>query len=356
MAKTLSLVGLVGLTGLVSGDPEPSYTSDPGGQFHSKNSLVKPFFAGDGISIPHWDFIGNAVVTDDYVRLTPDRQAKKGALWNQIPFQGTTGWEMLVQFDINGQGKSLFGDGFALWYTEGRGELGYALGNKEKFTGVGIFFDTYDNHQEDHGHPWVSAILNDGSKVYDHDEDGKSHTTGGCQSFFRNLEDHPAYARVSYWKDLQVLKVELSVTESEIFTECFTLHGIDLPPGYFFGASASTGDLADNHDIKYIKVGTPGKPGEDIVNQAVEQKLEKSKSIGSLAAAAEMAKRHRMDSSKIVTNHREKHQELHGVKFSDEPVEMGWGTMILYIIVALAIIGGGVAYAMTKEDKKRFNY
>ena len=35
-----------------------------------------------GAGVPYWDVIGQAVVTDEYVRLTPDRQNKKGAIWN----------------------------------------------------------------------------------------------------------------------------------------------------------------------------------------------------------------------------------------------------------------------------------
>ena len=75
---------------------------------------------------------------------------------------------------------------------------------------LGIFFDTYDNHQESHGHPWVSAMINDGNKVYDHDEDGKSVTSGGCQSFFRNL-DNPTFARVIYRAKYQTLTVEMNI-------------------------------------------------------------------------------------------------------------------------------------------------
>jgi mannose-binding lectin 2 len=41
--------------------------------------------AADGISIPYWNWIGNTVVTDDYIRLTPDRQTKRGAVWNTVP-------------------------------------------------------------------------------------------------------------------------------------------------------------------------------------------------------------------------------------------------------------------------------
>ena len=32
--------------------------------------------------MPYWDFVGNAVVSDEFIRLTPDRQSKRGALWN----------------------------------------------------------------------------------------------------------------------------------------------------------------------------------------------------------------------------------------------------------------------------------
>ena len=36
------------------------------------------------------------------------------------------------------------------------------------------------------------------------------------------------------------------------WTECFTVHGVRLPLGYYFGASATTGQLAG---------GCPGQPG-----------------------------------------------------------------------------------------------
>lgn len=34
------------------------------------------------MSIPYWDFMGSTLVTNDYIRLTPDEQSKNGALWN----------------------------------------------------------------------------------------------------------------------------------------------------------------------------------------------------------------------------------------------------------------------------------
>ena len=37
------------------------------------------------------------------------------------------------------------------------------------------------------------------------------------------------------------------------FKECFTVSGVRLPTGFYFGVSAATGDLSDNHDIISIK-------------------------------------------------------------------------------------------------------
>lgn len=36
-----------------------------------------------GLNMNGWDFQGNTVITDDYVRLTPDRQSKRGSIWTQ---------------------------------------------------------------------------------------------------------------------------------------------------------------------------------------------------------------------------------------------------------------------------------
>ena len=208
-----------------------------------------------------------------------------------------------------------------------------------------------------HGHPWVTAILNDGTKVYDHDEDGKAHTEGGCQSFFRNLE-FPTYVRISYYKELKTIKVDVDTKEDDGFSDCFTVHNVDLPSGYFFGATASTGDLADNHDIISMKVSTPAKPSEELVQAAVQDRLKHSKDIGSLAAAAQMAQRHKMDTKKIVTNHAENHpEELNNLR-AMTPSESS--NLLWWIVVVFVVVGGigGVAYMVMKkeQDTKRFKY
>lgn len=36
------------------------------------------------MTIPYWDFMGSTMVTNNYIRITPDLQSKQGALWNSI--------------------------------------------------------------------------------------------------------------------------------------------------------------------------------------------------------------------------------------------------------------------------------
>lgn len=39
---------------------------------------------GTGMTIPNWDFMGSTMVTNNYIRITPDLQSKQGALWNSV--------------------------------------------------------------------------------------------------------------------------------------------------------------------------------------------------------------------------------------------------------------------------------
>ncbi|KAL8613361.1 hypothetical protein ACOMHN_052600 [Nucella lapillus] len=215
-----------------------------------EHSLTKPY-QGSGMSVPQWDFLGSTMVTNSYVRLTPDHQSKQGAIWNNIRC-ASSNWEVHVQFKVHGGGKNLFGDGLAFWYTRDRMKLGPVFGNMDYFTGLAVFLDTYSNHNgpHNHNHPFVSAMVTNGSVNYDHDTDGTHTQLAGCEAQFRN-KDYDTYMAIRY--EDNTLKVSVDVDNKNGWKECFTVHGVKLPVGYFFGASATTGDLADNHDIISIK-------------------------------------------------------------------------------------------------------
>jgi mannose-binding lectin 2 len=152
-------------------------------------------------------------------------------------------WEVQVQFHVHGSGKTLFGDGFAMWYTKDRSELGPVFGSRDYFTGLGVFFDTYSNHNGEHSHPhpYVSAVIFNGTQPYDHDRDGTHSEIAGCHAQFRNL-DTDTHASIMYAD--RTLSVQLDVDGNFEWQECFNVADVDLPAGYFFGASAATGELA----------------------------------------------------------------------------------------------------------------
>jgi len=55
-----------------------------------------------------------------------------------------------------------------VWYTTKRAEEGPVFGNADNWNGLGIFFDSFDNDAL-HNNPYISVMLNDGAKSYDHE-------------------------------------------------------------------------------------------------------------------------------------------------------------------------------------------
>ncbi|MGH0165617.1 UNVERIFIED_CONTAM: hypothetical protein FKN15_049256 [Acipenser sinensis] len=130
---------------------------------------------------------------------------------------------------------------------------GSVFGSQDHFVGLGIFVDTFRNELQgvDRSFPYISAMINNGSLVYDHGKDGRPTELGGCSAEVRN-KDHDTYLAVRYSKGR--LTVMIDVEDRSEWKECFDVSGVRLPTGYLFGSSAATGDLADNHDILSMKV------------------------------------------------------------------------------------------------------
>jgi mannose-binding lectin 2 len=111
------------------------FEHEPTGYVYHDHSIARPY---DGVhDRAHWSFFGSTIVSDRYIRLTPDRQSRRGSLWNTVPFNPPTeeefpSWEMTLEFHVHGSGKKLFGDGFAVWYTRDYGNEGPVFGNQDK--------------------------------------------------------------------------------------------------------------------------------------------------------------------------------------------------------------------------------
>jgi len=188
-------------------------------------------------------------------------------------------WELQVQFKVTGTTKDLFGDGFAIWYAKDRMIDGPVFGSKDFFSGLVIIADTYSNHNgpHNHNHPYLSAMVNNGSQSYDHDRDGTHTMIGGCEVKFRNMK-HETYIAIRYENDK--LTVSHDLNNKRAWTPCFTVDGVTLPTGYHFGVSATTGDLSDNHDIISIKTYELDSAEKDDVNR---DNLEPDAGVGTAA-------------------------------------------------------------------------
>lgn len=199
-----------------------------------------------------WDFGGSTVIrADQYVRLTGQHPSSAGWIFSRVPLTATN-WEIEVEFKISGTGN-LFGDGMALWVTKNRAEQGPVFGMKDRFEGLGIFFDTYKNNRPGVVFPYVMAMLGDGQTSYDQGNDGKSNELAGCSARGIRNTDFPTRARVTYFQDKE-LTVDLMYKKEDEWTRCFEVPNIKLPSVTYLGFSAETGELSDNHDI--VKVET----------------------------------------------------------------------------------------------------
>ncbi|XP_064421629.1 VIP36-like protein [Latimeria chalumnae] len=215
-------------------------------------SLIKPY-QGLGSTGSHWDLLGSTMVTTQYVRLTPDMQSKQGAIWSRLPCY-LRDWELQVHFKVHGQGKkNLNGDGFAIWFTKDKMQQGPVFGSKDKFVGLAVFVDTYPNEEKQHERtfPFISAMVSNGSLNYEHERDGKTTELGGCTALVRNL-NHDTFLVIRYVK--RRLTVMIDIDGKHEWRDCLDIPGVRLPRGYYFGTSAATGDLSDNHDIISLKL------------------------------------------------------------------------------------------------------
>ena len=99
---------------------------------------------------------------------------------------------------------------------------GQVFGSKDLFSGLAIIADTYSNHNgpHNHNHPYLSAMVNNGSVSYDHDRDGTHTMLGGCEVKFRNVE-HETVIAIRYEGDR--LTVSHDLHNRRAWEPCFTI-------------------------------------------------------------------------------------------------------------------------------------
>jgi len=218
----------------------------------SQNPLVKEFsiyapYLDSYLHSNKYDVGGTTVINvDKYYRLTPDYQSRKGWIWSKNKFSPKF-FSVDITYHIHGKGTTVYGDGFAFWMTSEKLGVGNALGASEKWNGLGILFDTYQNGGFTYADSRIQALINDGTKTYNKDNDGKEIELAGCNHKIRNI-DWETKARFKYVEN-QFMSLELNVNGLNEYVECFRVPSPKLPKEIYFGFTGETGGVSDAHDI-----------------------------------------------------------------------------------------------------------
>ncbi|KAI9027881.1 concanavalin A-like lectin/glucanase domain-containing protein, partial [Hyaloraphidium curvatum] len=210
--------------------------------------------------IPHWEAYGSVIPHSEFIRLTPSVPNLRGGLWSRLPNPHKQ-WQVELAFRVDGR-SYMGGDGFALWYTKERVEVGPVYGNRDAWHGLGVIFDTSDP-TENRATPYIYAVYNDGSKRIAGQRATQGSVNGACFRDYRNL-GVKTWARLTYANSTLRLDIDMK-GGGKHYVECFTSPSFpDLPTNFYFGLTAqTTARAADDHDIFAFETYEAYPPGLD---------------------------------------------------------------------------------------------
>lgn len=92
--------------------------------------------------------------------------------------------------------------------------------------------------------------------------DGSTQLLAGCLRDFRN-KPFPTRARVEYYQNTLTVLFHNGMTSNDLDYEmCFRAENVVLPKNGYFGLSAATGGLADDHDVIHFLTTSLWPPGQ----------------------------------------------------------------------------------------------
>lgn len=220
-----------------------------------------PFFPDAGLAaVPGWEVKGSTVVDENYIRLTSAEPDVNGYIINRRPYFLST-VELTLAFRIHSDNPNYGADGLALWMTDQPLKSGDCMGVSCQWNGIAVFFDTYDNNGSG-DNPRISVHHNDGSHDFQFHSDGRNTELIGCKVNYRNAPI--SYLHLFYEEG--ALNVFIDERGSGDWKRCGPAYEIAMPRRYFFGLSAATGGLYDNHDVISLDVSTmDAKKSEDMM-------------------------------------------------------------------------------------------
>jgi len=243
--------------------PDPDYHKDlPIEPHHSMHAPMDQ-------SRVYWFWGGSTVIAKRQIRLTPDTADRAGFIWNDYPLEAPN-WE--VEFEFKCYSKPHFGgDGFAFWVLDSSDDPvlkaepdslnGPLFGLKEKFKGMGVVFDQYDN-DGDRANPSIFVIDNSrgdrfvGNHDNDYQDDMYKNTPSNyrnpefrCQADFRNTrEPVKLLARFLH----KILHVYIDTADGKGWRVCLALEFNNDFLNHHIAFTGITGQVADVHEITSI--------------------------------------------------------------------------------------------------------
>jgi len=216
-------------------------------------------FFGDAKAGTH---TGSAIMTEENVK-------HQGRVWSRKAFTQTS-WVIQFAFKMHGdgEGSGIGNEGLAFWITEEREKAGPLFGSAMNFSGVGIFFDTYDN-DEKNDNPIIMGVQNNGQKQLSAETDFKRDRFGGCRAKYRN-RNSMVRVKLKYSANADGvghLQLWLSMLDQGHFDVCFARDNVKLRCGTdpkvkcrlgFSTAnrpSAKAGDAVTVADLKIWDIG-----------------------------------------------------------------------------------------------------
>ncbi|XP_004579517.1 protein ERGIC-53 [Ochotona princeps] len=247
----------------------------PHRRFEYKYSFKGPHLVQSNGSVPFWTHAGNAIPSSDQIRIAPSLKSQRGSVWTKTK-AAFENWEVEVTFRVTGRGR-IGADGLAIWYTENQGLEGPVFGSADMWNGVGIFFDSFDNDGKKNN-PTIVIIGNNGKIQYDHQNDGIGQALASCQRDFRN-KPYPVQAKIVYYQKTLIVMINNGFTpDKNDYEFCARVDNMIIPSQGYFGISAATGGLADDHDVLSFltfQLTEPGKepptPDRDILDKEKEK-------------------------------------------------------------------------------------
>ncbi|NP_001080950.2 lectin, mannose binding 1 S homeolog precursor [Xenopus laevis] len=248
------------LLSLVGANEGQAAQDTPHRRFEYKYSFKGPYLVQSDGTVPFWSHSGNAIPSADQIRITPSLKSQKGSVWTKT-LANFQNWELEVTFRITGRGR-IGADGLAIWFTAAQGLDGDVYGASDSWNGVGIFFDSFDNDGKKNN-PAILVVGNNGKLVYDHQNDGSTQALASCLRDFRN-KPYPVRAKITYYKKILTVMINSGFTpDKEDYEFCAKVDNMVLPSQGYFGMSAATGGLADDHDVLSFLTFQLTEPGKE---------------------------------------------------------------------------------------------